>query len=218
MSNRYVHLAVAAVVFVVGLERQIAHAVPPPPGPFADGTWHATLGKPPTTGLQMGALSVVFEKTTLAMVLAAAGGGTIAHQGDASKSSFWLCFAVAKAGHGERIWFNSRGEMGGSNHLVTSVDAEIVGSEGPTADCPALPSSLVPLAFRGFLWLGSKEINATRIFGSPSHGKGEWRAYEYQGVVAGKCEPRGFDVMNWFDFAVRDGSLVAIHAGQLTSC
>jgi len=47
---------------------------------------------------------------------------------------------------------------------------------------------------------------------------GSWRGFLYAGKLRGKCELDGFDVSNSFEWKATDGVVVAIDAGQLTSC
>ena len=58
----------------------------------------------------MGRFYVALEKTTLNDVLSATKLGTILHRGDASESTYWLCFTNLKDKDAERIWISSNGK------------------------------------------------------------------------------------------------------------
>jgi len=51
------------------------------------------MGKHPLfEAVVLGKFRVVFEKTTLADVVAKAGGGKIKHRGEGGESEYWLCY------------------------------------------------------------------------------------------------------------------------------
>lgn len=194
-------------------------ATPPPRPPFNATSWDAASRTKPTTGLRMGSFKVQFEKTTLAMVRKAAGSGEITHQGDASESINWLCYTIQDQTRYERIWIIS-GEMGGSEHAVTQVSAQVIQKTEVSPDCPVLPATLQPLAFDKGVWLGMQTGQALNALGRPSHQEDPWWIFRYQGKIKEpeNCEPEGFDVINWFMFETQNGRLFRIHVGQVSSC
>ena len=191
---------------------------PPQKSPFEDKSWNATLKDKPTSGLRMGSLHVQFEKTTLNDVREAASTGEIVHQGDAGDSIYWLCYTNLNAKQVERIWVISHGEMGGLDHSITLVSAQLMPNGKATADCPALPAKLKPLSLDNHLWLNSPASDVLKKLGAPSYQKGPWLSYDYQGKVPGNCEGGGFDLVNWLLVRVGKERVTSLHAGQVTSC
>ncbi|WP_219097693.1 hypothetical protein [Pseudomonas sp. UMAB-40] len=190
-------------------------AVPPPSGAFDAIEWPASLRKAPSRSATFGELVIQFEKTTLAQVMSEASVGTIAHQGDAGDSVYWLCYSQPNAG--ALIWIISNGEMGGDNHAVTGVIAEQFKSARASIDCPALPVKLQPLSLAHDVWLGSTDVAIQQMLGMPSHQAGAWRAFDFQGRKQGECEG-GYDVYNWLRTRSDKGRVNRIDAGQVTSC
>jgi hypothetical protein len=191
-------------------------AMSPPVIPFDDIDWAAPLTRKPTTGLIMGRLHVMFEKTRLSDVLQEAGGA-IAEQGDAGEHVLWLCYTITNKSQTQRLWITSSGEMGGRDHTVSGILAQVV-SDGPTSDCPTLPTALRPVSLSNHLWLGITQTRLVSIFGASPGIRGAWRGYLYQGKLKGSCEPDGFDVLNSIEWTTNDGLLDAIDASQVTSC
>jgi hypothetical protein len=191
---------------------------PPPAIPFDAITWKASIKKKPSTGIRMGLFHVRFEKTTLDDVLKNIAVGNIAHQGDASESIYWICYTNVKPTHVERIWIVSHGEMGGSKHGITNINAELLMNASATTDCPALPERMKPLVLDSQLWLGSSELDARKKFGLPSHQEGSWKFFDYQGKVRGNCEGQDFDVFNNLWLRIENGRVNFLHASQVTSC
>lgn len=192
-------------------------ATPPPDVPFTDSP-PGTLKQSPARGLTVAAIDVLFEKTSLAEVAAKLGVGTIAHQGDAGDSVYWLCYDIATREGPQRLWVTASGEMGGSEHLVTGISAQILPSPDGTGDCPQLPGQPNPHLIGSALWLGSSAHSITEHLGSPSLHRGAWQAYGYEGKVPGKCEPDGFDRTNWLYLRTETGAITRLVAGQVTSC
>ena len=191
----------------------------PPELPFPNVSWKALSKAKPASHLKMGGLEVRFEKTTLRAISDTAGLGTMHHRGDAGKSIYWLCYTIQGDSRTQRIWIVAHEEMGGSDHAVTMVTAqELPPSVQPTNDCPTLPTTLQPLSLARAVWLGIPGSEALKVLGRPSYRKGSWRSFDYQGKVPGNCQPDGFDLMNWLVFRTVQGRIVAISAGQVTSC
>jgi len=208
-----------AVVSVALLTPAVLAQAPPPEQPFSSISWRPLSKAKPATHLKMGTLEVRFEKTTLSAISDAIGLGRMFHQGDAAESIYWLCYTIRGGARAERLWIVAHGEMGGPEHAVTLVTAqEVQLTVQPTDDCPALPSALQPLSLAQDVWLGIPESKALQVLGRPSHRKGSWRSFDYQGKVPGNCQPDGFDLMNWLVFRTIEGRIVAISAGQVTSC
>jgi len=208
-----------AVAGVALLTPAVLAQTPPPEHPFSSISWRPLSKEKPATHLKMGTLEVRFEKTTLSAISDATGLGRMFHQGDAAESIYWLCYTIRGGARAERLWIVAHGEMGGREHAVTLVTAqEVQPTVKPTDDCPTLPSAFQPLSLAQHVWLGIPESKALQVLGRPSHRKGSWRSFDYQGKVPGSCQPDGFDLMNWLVFRTIEGRIVAISAGQVTSC
>ena len=204
-------------ILVVSCFGLSAVALTPPGLPFGNRTWKATLRDKASTGVILGKLRVLFEKTTLDDVRRGTASGAIEHRGDAAESIYWLCYSIV--GHGERIWIVSHGEMGGDRHAITGIRAQIVPEVRATPECPALPEGFRPVALDTGLWLGASVSEVRKRFDQPSHRSGARWSYDYQGKAQGGCEDNGgFNVMNWLVFEFGKGKVISLFAGQNTSC
>ena len=193
-----------------------AAAARPPAPPFEDISWAARVASKPTMGLMLGPASVTLEETPLADV-ARVAGGAIAEPGSAGEHAYSLCHTIADGQTIVRLWLVSDAEMGGPDHKVTEITAQIV-DDGPTPDCPALRQSLRPVSFSNGLWIGIPEALAESKFAVTPAIREPWRAYFYLGKLPGKCGPDGFDVLNWVTWKSSSGIVDSIVAGQVTSC
>lgn len=215
--NRYRRRAILLAALVSASLSSFAETLPPV-APFDAITWKATMKRKPSTGLQMGEFRVRFERTTLDDVRRAASLGEIAHRGDAGESAYWLCYTSAGATQTERVWIISHGEMGGSEHHITNISAELMPNGIATADCPALPNRLQPLSLDNRLWLGASEGAALAKLGAASYKKDAWQSYDFQGKVPGKCEDGSFDLSVWLLLHFQNGRVNSLQVGQVTSC
>ena len=184
----------------------------PPKVPFDSVDWPALSSVKPTIGISMGSFDVLYEKTTLGEIRDKIGSGVIKHQGDAAESTYWLCYTTKE----ERVWVLS-GEMGGSKNAVLNVAVES-GEFKSSQACPMLPNGFQPLSFDNGLWVGASEESVLKLLGRPSHTEDQWLSFDYTGKEMEFCKPWGADVMNWVLVKVTNGHVVAIHAGQVTSC
>ena len=216
MKRHRLH-AVVVGILIAAFRNSFAET-PPPTAPFDAITWKATMNRKPSTGINMGSFRIRFESTTLDDVRRASSVGEIAHRGDAGESAYWLCYTNLTPTLAERVWVISHGEMGGSEHYVTNVSAELLPNGSPTADCPALPDSLKPLSLDNRLWLGASASVANTKLGAPSHRKGAWRSYDFQGKVPGNCAGGGFDLLAWLLLHFQNGRINSLQVGQVTSC
>jgi hypothetical protein len=196
---------IAVVTFVAG-----AAAEPPPSDPFESVDWPASMPREPTKGVTLGTFRVEFEKTTLSEVQHAVKAGAIEQRGDAAEHILWLCYSITQS---ERIWIISSGEMGGREHAITEVAARRRNSENATSDCPSLPRGMRPASMDKRIWLGSTEAELDRTFGPPSQSRGAWRSYYFEIDV-----PRDCVEGNSLTIELEQGRVVALDAGQITSC
>jgi hypothetical protein len=210
------HLRALLLAILIGVSLNSFAETPPPARPSI--TWKASMKRQPSTILQMGALRVRFERTTLNDVRSAASVGEIAHQGEAGESIYWLCYTNLSATQVERIWIIADGEMGGPEHYVTSISAEILPDASVSGDCPELPNKLKPLSLDQHLWLGASESGATAKLGTPSYRKGTWKSYDFEGKVPGNCSGGHLDLLAWLFLHFENGHADSLQVGQVTSC
>lgn len=185
---------------------------PPPRTPFSSIDWPALSSAKPTTGLKLGDYNILYEKTPLAEIKNKIGRGHIDHEGDAAESTYWLCYTA----HKERIWIMS-GEMGGSDNIVLDVAIES-DHFNTSSDCPALSDQFQPISFDHGLRPGVTEKSVIHALGTPSYREGQWLSFDFDGKEDKFCKPWGADVTNWALFKVKNGRVVTIRAGQVTSC
>jgi hypothetical protein len=191
---------------------------PPPRTPFDAITWDATLKAEPSLGVRMGSFYVRLEKTTLDDVRRVASVGDIAHQGDAGESVYWLCYTNVGPTPPERIWIMAHGEMGGDEHFVTNISAEVVPSAKATTDCPTLPAKLTPVSLDQDIWLRSLVGDVLTKLGQPSYEKEAWRSFNYRGKVPGDCENEGLDLLSSLLVRVKSGQVTSLYLNRVTSC
>jgi hypothetical protein len=184
----------------------------------SESAWRAVTK--PSEGLAMGPLKIAFEETTLPEVMGAIKSGSIKHQGDAAGSVYWLCYTALNHGHNVvRIWIEASGEMGGPEHAVTEVAVQRIANERPPPECPVLPKQYEPLSFNNGVWLGAPVGSVEKAFPSGLSRNGDQAFIGYQGKVAddGHCDG-GYDLLNSLYLTFKAGLVVAITAGQVTSC
>lgn len=169
----------------------------------------STVAKRLATRFSLGAFAGRFEETRLDAVRKAVGEGAIQHHGDAAGSIYWLCYRREQ----QRLWIVSHGEMGGSDHRVTEVVAEIAEKDaGASADCAALPDKFSPVVFDGRLRLGMSRQEAIAAMGKPSKSEADRIFYSHQGKVA-----KGFDETAWLILGFREDRLVSMRGGKATT-
>jgi hypothetical protein len=183
-----------------------------PPPPVDE---HALERVPPTvvkrlaTRFSLGAFAGRFEETPLGAVREAVGEGTIQHQGQAGGSIYWLCYKRAQ----HRLWVVSSGEMGGPDHLVSEIVAELTEKDTETStDCAILPEKFAPLVFDGKLHLGMSRSAVVKALGPPSKSEAAQMVYSHVGKLA-----RGFEETAWLILRFRGEELVSMRAVKTTT-
>jgi hypothetical protein len=180
-------------------------------------SWRAPVK--PSDGLTMGKLKIQYEKTTLSEVLAAIGLGFIQHRGDAAESVYWLCYTAIAGSYKARIWIEASGEMGGPENRITNIAVQRIADNYSLSDCPALPEEFTSLSFNNGIWLGASEATVGSVFPSGLLRSGANAFVGYQAKVAddGRCDG-GYDLLNSLYLTFQARVVVAIDAGQVTSC
>ena len=216
LGERAIHCVLALGALLMAGSETARSATPPPPIPNERIIGMPSAGTKPTTGVQLGALQVVWETTLLAQVTRAIGAGAIQHEGDAGESAYWLCYTIAGE-RAQRIWLIADGEMGGPEQSVTRVAAEESTDGEASLDCPRLPKTFLPVTLGHGLWIGADEHSVSKAIHALPHVVGPLRSVQYHSKVPGKCEG-GFDQLNWLEYKIDHGRVTAIWAGQVTSC
>ena len=191
-------------------------ATPPPTTPTPLSTDETVFQSSPLTEMTMGRLQLRFEETSLDDVRAAASAGTIAHQGDAGASIYWLCYTNLNSAS-ERIWVVSD-EMGGNEHRVTGVIAQRLPGLHATNDCPSMPASLAPLKLDNGIWLDTPPQTARKVLGAVSFKTGNWESYDYMGKVPGDCAGAPLDLTSSIMLEVVKKQIHSLRVTRITSC
>jgi len=180
-------------------------------------SWRAA--SKPSNGLTMGKMQIQFEETTLSEVMSTVKSGSIQHQGDAADSVYWLCYRALTDGYSVRIWIEASGEMGGPENRITNIAVQRITDSNQPSDCPVLAKQFMPLSFNNGVWLGASEATVGKVFSSGLLRSGEQAFIGYQGKVSsdGHCDG-GYDLLNSLFLTFQAGLVVAIDAGQVTSC
>jgi len=181
----------------------------PPPhfGPL-DRQPSSTWNVKPATGISLGSLRVVFERTDLVTVRNVAGTGLI--DGDASEE--WLCYMIAGSPP-TRLWIVSRGQITG----VTAVrQARGVGA---TKHCPLLPISLSPVAFDQGVAVGMRSAEVAAKLGDPSMKWKDWWVYHHASTVFSGVPGAsvGMPIVSTLYVRIKDGAADAIVASLRSS-
>jgi hypothetical protein len=177
-----------ATALLGGLLTPFASAQEPPPSlPFLDAT-PTTLQAPPVSSVRLGSLVVTLDSGTLPAVARAIGDGVVSHAGDASESTYWLCYSLGPPASRQRVWLLSSGELGGSEHSINGVVAKAVDRAAASPTCPELPREFVPVALDVGVWVGSGDGDARAKLGHPSLTNGPWLHFMGQRELVG--DPR----------------------------
>ena len=196
-------------LFAIPADDCSAQTPPPPVGVHAFERVPPTVVKRLATRFSLGAFAGRLEETRLGAVRDAMGGGAIQHQGDAGDSVYWLCYRRAQ----HRLWVVSGGEMGGPDHLVTEVVAELTEKDTETStDCATIPETFAPLVLDGKLRLGMSRAEVVRALGPPSKSEAAQIVYSHHGKLAD-----GFDETAWLVLRFREEKLVSMRGGKTTT-
>ena len=113
----------------------LSQQIPPPRFPLSVAP-PPTLNSAPASSVALGDLVIVFDKTTLAEAQKQIKLGRIDNSGDASESSFWLCYSISGSGSQKQIWLLSHG-----GDVIDGVAARISSTRVTTNSCPELPAA-----------------------------------------------------------------------------
>ncbi|MDH6258028.1 hypothetical protein [Bradyrhizobium sp. BR13661] len=196
------------LLFAIPASDCSAQTAPPPFDEHALEHVPRTVKKRLATQFSLGAFAGRFEETPLSAVREAVGEGTIQHQGDAAGSISWLCYRRGQ----HRLWLSS-GEIGGADHRVTEIVAELTDKDAETsADCPIIPEKFAPLVVDGKLHLGMSRSEVVKALGPPSKSEAAQMVYSHAGKL-----PHGFDETAWFVLRFREEKLVSMRGGKTTT-
>jgi hypothetical protein len=155
--------------------------------PFLDAV-PTTLQRAPVSTLRLGGLGVALDSSILPAVLQAIGRGVVSHAGDASESTYWLCYSLGAPDTRQRIWLLSSGEFGGPEHTIHGVVGKAIDRAVASPTCPELPREFTPVALDVGLWVASREREARAKLGHPSLADGPWLHFMAQRELVG--DPR----------------------------
>jgi hypothetical protein len=207
------HATLLAILSTICLS-SVAESTEPPLRTDEAITVSATLTVDPAQKIQIGAITAKFEKTTLGEILNTVGAGAIEHAGDAGGSQYWLCYSLPN----QRVWLISHGEMGGSDHALTQVQAISLNSISKDKTCPELPRRFHSISMN-FGWLGSTKDQFLKALGQPS-GKIDGRyIYYYSGKKPGVYdgEKMEWDVTGYIEVTSVNNIVSSIFASHVTS-
>jgi len=225
LRTRFTTLIAALLVFSVSAW---AASVPPPVVPFNSEVPVKKVKVDPINFVRLRTFSVTFEKTTLSDVYGQIGTGAIEHQGDASESIYWLCYSAMQTPIPYRLWIVASGEMGGAQHSVTEISAQVLGADAATSDgCPELPIKFQHASLNGTIWLGAADQALQKQFGKPSWAVNEWRHYFFERSItvtstvysrgSSELPPGDWSVSSWLDAKIGKGKIISLFAGVITS-
>jgi len=178
--------AAVASILLIATQAYSADITSPPRFPLEVAP-KPTMKAAPASSINIGKVSIVFDKTTLGEAMKEIKTGKIQHKGDAGESEYWTCYSRRSGEAWEQLWLLSHGEMGGPEHVVGGIAAKI-SSKKPSAACPELSENLSQVQLDNGLWLGATTEEIKKKFGKPSLQQKQWRHYESQKELVG--DPR----------------------------
>jgi len=207
-----------AIGFILAPMSVLAEPVPPPFS-LSGATSIQTLRAPPPSTIRLGRTKLTLERMPLAQLRRLAGAGEIAHRGDASESTYWLCYTIQTPATSQRIWFLA-GELNGPEHFVSGVQAtSLQAAEGAKEGCPLLPPHLQPIALDSGLWLGKAKSEWLETLGKPSSSEPDSLSFEYAGKVPSQYEGKKIplDRINYLHLVLKDDRVQGLIAWQTTT-
>lgn len=169
------------------------------------------LTAPPAVALKAGGAALVFEMTSL-VEIADTLGGDIQHAGDASDSTYWLCYSQPGSATTAAaiVWFQS-GEMGGDEHTLGAIAVETAPATLP-AECvePKKPLDLET----GLPGLAAKRGDLDAAF-APSDPKDELLVFSHEGQVT-EGPAKGANVLTLVGYRLEGDLVSAYQLAQVT--
>ncbi|MDR3175056.1 MAG: hypothetical protein LBU06_00760 [Desulfovibrio sp.] len=182
-----------------------------PPETPEDVPGNNTLSEPPVKTISLGDFIIPLEKITLKEIQDTIGSGVIHHRGDAGGSLDFLCYSSKSAG---RIWIAS-GELGGNEHIVSTIYANDDTELGNSSDCPELPAQFQPMSINESTWIGSSVDQLEKHFGPPSAEKEFWLFYSYLGKIL--VNRLDMDRLAVLSVRIKNGKIVTLSVSQVTT-
>jgi hypothetical protein len=224
LQNRplFVLLKVAAVLTLAMQLACAAQRLDPPRMP--DIAQHRTdVAKSPASVLQLDAIGVALEKTTLQEVGLEMRNVIIRHEAkgtDADSNNSWLCNTLRGAEPTVRLWFLSDDTIGGGReYVVTGIHAKVVPTRVAPVECPVAPHGIRVSGFDTGIWIGSTVRDLVRAFGeAPVRSIGWWR-YENRRTegVDVKGQSVEYSVTSRLDVRMAKGVIVELRASQVST-
>ena len=204
-------MSVAKLVLIVALLSSPvvwAEGSLPPPN-MGNYSVIASTACDPVFPVQMGALEITLEKTSLKKIQSEIGVGEIYNHGDASEALAWICYTISTSKPKQRVWLSS-GEMGGLDVIDGITALELPATAYSSKSCPELPQQFSPLRFTNGTWLGMPEKAFIKAYGK---GKKEKDVNSY--VYIGKNGK--YDIIGSLNVHFKNQVLVAINVNHVTS-
>ncbi|MHB8844193.1 MAG: hypothetical protein ACYC7L_05530 [Nitrospirota bacterium] len=192
-----------------------SESIEPPPARDGRIAVPATLKTDPILNVNIGKFKAKFEKTTLGEILKTVGVGTIHHAGDAGGSQYWLCYTLPN----QRVWLISNGEMGGSDHVLTQVQAISTKQDSlVNTSCPQIPTPFQTISMN-FGWIGTTQESLIRVLGQPSGKDGGRFKYLYEGKEPGVSDGQKmeWDVLSFLEVTIANNEISSVYASHVTS-
>ena len=196
----------------------LSQQIPPPRFPLSEAP-PATLNSAPASSVALGDLVIVFDETTLAEAQKQIKLGRIDNRGDASESSFWLCYSISGSGSQEQIWLLSHG---GGDDVIDGVAARISSTPVTANSCPELPAAFQPVRLNNKIWLRSPATEIRKQFGKPSLQRGAWLHYESERELLNDPRAKGWGADTLYEYGelsvrIRAGKVIELWATVLVS-
>jgi hypothetical protein len=179
--------------------------------PFLDAA-PTTLQVAPVSSVRLGSLVVALDSGTLPAVARTIGDGVVSHAGDASESTYWLCYSLGPLASRQRLWLLSSGELGGSDQIIYGVVAKAVDRAASSRTCPELPREFTPVVLDIGFWVGSREREARAKLGHPSLSDAPWLHFLAQRELVGDPRSAAWGPGRFYE----NGSVsVRLHRGRV---
>ena len=169
----------------------------------------------PVRSLDLGTFRIILENTTLDDVIVQIGPGSSwsGRRPEDHDEATELCYETRDG----FVNFISDWEMGGPERDITEIALQ-KHSPPNHQSCPHISRRFEPVLLNGVVHLGMSRKVTYALFGPGTLAPEHWVKYSYMGKRPGKCDPDGFDVINWLQIRFEGSAVAEIRAGQVTTC